>query len=218
VSEAVLAGLTVACTRWTGGRALLVEVEGHGREDLFADVDLSHTVGWFTSLFPLLLELGAAESDAEILATVKAQVRSVPDGGIGYGLLCHLSGDAEIGRQLAALPAPGVLFNALRLPRSGRGVAAGGWEGLQAAEEPCGPMQDPRELRTHALEVEAVLGGPTLKLRLRFAAAHHRRATIEALAGGILHFLRRLAAPAARPLAAWPPDRPEVQSPFVGQL
>ncbi len=71
---------------WTGRESLLVDVEGHGREDIGA-IDVSRTVGWFTSIYPVRLSLkSGARLDAS-LQSVKNQLRQIPDKGIGYGLL-----------------------------------------------------------------------------------------------------------------------------------
>ena len=87
---------------------MLVDLEGHGREELFADVDLSRTVGWFTSLFPVRLDLGAIDLDGGAggrsgaragAEAVKEQLRALPDHGLGYGLLRYLN--AETAPQLA---------------------------------------------------------------------------------------------------------------------
>src|SRR5262249_5913714 len=110
--EAVLAAVARAVAAWTSERRLLIEVEGHGREDLFADVDLSRTGGWLTRPFPLWLELGDDPAYG-IVAAVKRQIRQVPRGGIGYRVLRHLAADHGISRRLAALPQPEILFNHL---------------------------------------------------------------------------------------------------------
>ena len=98
-----------------GPRQLLVDLEGHGREALFDDVDLSRTVGWFTTIFPVALDVsGCTEpitSDAA-LRLVKQRLRAIPRHGIGYGLLRYISGGGT-GELLQALPQPQVSFNYL---------------------------------------------------------------------------------------------------------
>ncbi|MGJ3561517.1 condensation domain-containing protein [Streptomyces sp. INA 01156] len=93
-NEVLLAGLALAVPRWRRARGLdgddvLLDVEGHGREDVLAGADVSRTVGWFTSLFPVRLHSGTDGVDAAV-KRVKEQLRAVPDNGIGYGLLRHL--------------------------------------------------------------------------------------------------------------------------------
>ncbi|WP_164076139.1 condensation domain-containing protein, partial [Stenotrophomonas maltophilia] len=69
--------------RWSGASSSLVQLEGHGREELFADIDLSRTVGWFTSLFPV--RLSPVADLGESLKAIKEQLRAIPDKGLGYG-------------------------------------------------------------------------------------------------------------------------------------
>ena len=100
--------------------AVLLDLEGHGREEMFADVDLSRTVGWFTSLFPVRLDAGALDLEEALaggpalgraLKRIKEQLRAVPDNGLGYGLLRYLN--AETAAQLAGFAAPQLGFNYL---------------------------------------------------------------------------------------------------------
>ena len=114
IDDVLLTALALAVADWcrrhvqgaAGGRAgshaVLIDLEGHGREDIFADVDLTRTVGWFTSLYPVRLDPGAIDlGDAlgggaalgRAVKTVKEQLRAVPGKGLGYGLLRYLGGD-----------------------------------------------------------------------------------------------------------------------------
>ena len=80
--------LTALLRAWTGGAAAgcsLPNLEGHGRENLFDDVDLSRTVGWFTSIFPVCLEMPGSGSEwqpGEALKSVKEQLRRIPSAGL----------------------------------------------------------------------------------------------------------------------------------------
>ena len=87
LNEALVTSLALAMGRWTGHSAVRINLEGHGRENLFDDVDVSRTVGWFTTLFPLNLHLPDSPELAESMLAVREQMGAVPNGGIGYGLL-----------------------------------------------------------------------------------------------------------------------------------
>ncbi|HET9479993.1 MAG TPA: condensation domain-containing protein, partial [Pyrinomonadaceae bacterium] len=113
INDVLLTALLDALSHWTSEQNILVELEGHGREDLFDDVDLSRTVGWFTNAFPVLLEATAGLSSVAALQSVKRQLRSIPAHGIGYGLLRYLNDDAEVSGQMRDLPEPEVSFNYL---------------------------------------------------------------------------------------------------------
>ncbi len=110
VNDLLLTALARVLVRWTGDDNALVLLEGHGREDLFEHIDLTRTVGWFTSVFPARLapaaELGAS------LKQIKEQLRAIPHKGIGFGALAHL-GDEPTRATLQALPAPRLTFNYL---------------------------------------------------------------------------------------------------------
>ena len=90
INDALLTALVDALAEWIGRRTLLVALEGHGREDMFAGLDLSRSVGWFTSLFPVLLELTAATDPGSALKSVKEQLHAIPGRVMGYGILRYL--------------------------------------------------------------------------------------------------------------------------------
>ena len=114
--DALLTALVLAVGDWrwrtgrAGGRSLLVELEGHGREDLLPGADVSRTVGWFTSSFPVHLDPGTADA-GRALHLVAEQLRALPGQGIGHGLLRYLN--PRTGPELAALPQPQIRFNYL---------------------------------------------------------------------------------------------------------
>jgi hypothetical protein len=110
INDLLLSALVRVICRWSGQTAALIQLEGHGREDLFDNVDLSRTVGWFTSLFPLRLQAEGGLADA--IKSVKEQLRGVPDKGIGYGLLRYL-GTPDAREALSSLAAPRITFNYL---------------------------------------------------------------------------------------------------------
>ena len=110
INDLLLTALARGVQRWSGQSEVLVQLESHGREELFDDIDLTRSVGWFTSLYPVRLT-PQTELDNSI-KTIKEQLRAVPDKGIGYGALRYL-GDAAIREQLQALAQPRITFNYL---------------------------------------------------------------------------------------------------------
>ncbi|MDE1453327.1 amino acid adenylation domain-containing protein [Bacillus paralicheniformis] len=91
VNELMLAALGMALADWTKREHFLVSVEGHGREGHVPDIDISRTVGWFTSIYPVLLDMSVPDNSSEKTAcrikNVKDMMRRVPNQGTGYGLL-----------------------------------------------------------------------------------------------------------------------------------
>ncbi|MFD5430043.1 amino acid adenylation domain-containing protein, partial [Streptomyces sp. NPDC127084] len=166
VDDVLLTGLALAVTRWRGdGSALLVDVEGHGRdEELMPGADLTTTVGWFTSVHPVRLDLSGVDAgDAmrsgkgagQAVKTVKEQLRAVPGEGTGYGLLRYLNPDTS--GDLAALPAPQIAYN--YLGRTKGQTSEPMTRGTAGAEESHGPLLHPVELNVVVREYE---DGPSL--------------------------------------------------------
>ncbi|WP_326680797.1 MULTISPECIES: condensation domain-containing protein [unclassified Streptomyces] len=117
VDDILLTGLALAFARWrrAQGReehqSLLVDLEVHGRQEITAGVDVSRTVGWFTRVHPVRLDAGTDTSVGTALKKVKEQLRSVPDSGIGYGMLRHLN--RHTAQRLEKLPQPQIAFHYL---------------------------------------------------------------------------------------------------------
>ena len=83
-----------------GARTLRIDLEGHGREALFEGIDPSRTLGWFTTMFPVVLDAGENKGPGILLKDIKEQLRRVPNRGLGHGLLRYMSGDAAIAESL----------------------------------------------------------------------------------------------------------------------
>ncbi|MFF4715455.1 amino acid adenylation domain-containing protein [Streptomyces eurythermus] len=164
VTDVLLTGLALAYRRWRGADgAVLCELEGHGREDVFPGVRLDRTVGWFTSMYPARLDPGevawpevvaAGPALGDALKRVKEQLRALPDHGLGYGMLRHLHEPSRA--RLSGLPAPRLGFNYLGRFSSGQGAD---WEltdgGFHADADPRMPF-------AHELEIlAATFDGPS---------------------------------------------------------
>ena len=175
VNDILLTALGRALCAWSGQDRLLIDLEGHGREDTEGDLDLSRTVGWFTSLYPVALD--AQGTPTQALQRVKEQLRQVPHKGLGHGVLKHL-GDARQRAALAALPQPQVVFNYLGQFDTSFG-AGSPWQ--LAQEESTGPWQDAGAPRWHALAINGQVLGGELSLRFSYSETLHRRDTIAAL-------------------------------------
>ena len=113
INDVLLTALVDVLAPWSQQESVCLDLEGHGREELFEDIDLSRTVGWFTSIFPVVLKRGHPAHPGELLKTVKEQLRQIPLRGIGYGLLRYLSDNEEIRQGLGESLDPEVAFNYL---------------------------------------------------------------------------------------------------------
>lgn len=199
IDEILLTALVLTCTPWLGQACLLLDVEGHGREALFEDVDVSRTVGWFTSIFPLFLDLRnvarhpVTQFDlGQAIKTVKEQVRGVPQHGIGYGILRYLHPDPALKAQLAAPPWAQISFNYLGQFQSALSSAEGGlfsWASVSP-----GPLANAQGQRSHMLEIDAAIMRDQLQIQWSFSTRLHNRATIETLAQRYIETLQALIA------------------------
>nr|AXN93624.1 PuwG [Symplocastrum muelleri NIVA-CYA 644] len=189
INDMLLTALVQSFARWTGASYLLVDLEGHGREELFEDVNLSRTVGWFTSIFPVLLELAEIDDPGAALKSVKEQLRSIPQKGIGYGILRYF-GEPAIGSQLQSLPQAEVSFN--YLGQFDRVQSASGiW---RFAKESSGATQSPLGKRRYLLDVNGLVVEGRLQLNWTYSKNVHHRTTVEGLANGFVEVLKSLIA------------------------
>ncbi|MFI9008492.1 amino acid adenylation domain-containing protein [Actinosynnema sp. NPDC053489] len=193
VNDVLLAALGRVLADWTGRSRVLVDLEGHGREELFADVDLSRTVGWFTTVFPVALDLPdhddrdaddrsaddwGADDWGTVLKSVKEQLRAVPGRGIGYGALRHLA-------RTAPACDPRVSFNYL-----GR---------FDADQRDLELSADPRAPRPHLLDVVGQVRGDRLEFTFHYSENTHERETVALLAESFAASLRGIVDHCAEP-------------------
>lgn len=197
VFEMLLAALGRALWRWYRAHFVLLDVESHGRESMFDGVDVSRTVGWFTTIYPVLLETGGADRDeVDVLKSVKEQLRGVPQHGIGYG-------------ALRAHPRAQVLFN--YLGQLDRGLPEHAV--FRISTDPVGPVRSPRAQRSHLLEINSYIAGGRLRVEWQYSEDIHRRVTIERLSESFKNSLRALLAHTQAPgvFELTPADFPMVQ-------
>lgn len=185
INDVLLAALVEALSESTGSRTLLVDLEGHGREEIVPDVDLSRTVGWFTTIYPVLLDMSEAANMEEMLAAVKRQLRAVPNKGIGYGLSRYLNDDAE---PFRSLPQAEVNFN--YLGQFDQTVSQSG--GFGPAPESTGSTRTAEGRRMHLLEINGGIADGELNLAWNYSQNLHRRSTIERMAQRYLESLRSI--------------------------
>ncbi len=198
INDVLLSAVALALTRWTGAESALVDLEGHGREEIFDDVDLTRTVGWFTTVFPVRLDVSGRDGPGEVLTAVKEQLRAVPGRGLGYGLLRYLRGGGdEIAAGLAGAPQAEVSFNYLgqldqAFPESSP---------FRVARESVGPSHSVAAKRRYRLDVRSSVLHGRLGIRWAYSENQYRRDTIEALAARVMEALRELIAHCLAPEA-----------------
>jgi amino acid adenylation domain-containing protein/non-ribosomal peptide synthase protein (TIGR01720 family) len=156
--DLLLAALGRAVAIVFGTTRMPVLLEGHGREDVFADVDVSRTVGWFTTMYPVVLEDLAADIASTVTRT-KETLRRVPNRGVGYGVLRHLT-PADAGRPRVFEAWPGIRFNYLGQTSTALGAAALSISRVRPGEgvAPATPMQEPLDISCLVRDDELLIG------------------------------------------------------------
>ncbi|MGU9807845.1 UNVERIFIED_CONTAM: non-ribosomal peptide synthase/polyketide synthase [Pseudomonas sp. CM11] len=177
VNDLLLTALAQVIGRWTGEASTLIQLEGHGREALFDDLDLSRSVGWFTSLFPVRLTPAATTEDS--IKAIKEQLRAIPDKGLGFAVLRYL-GDESTRRALQALPVPRITFNYLGQFDSGFADDAAGL--FVPAGEPAGAPQSPLAPLDNWLTLNGSVYAGELSIDWTFSTQMFDESTIQALA------------------------------------
>ncbi|MDT7655186.1 MAG: hypothetical protein QOI36_6597, partial [Pseudonocardiales bacterium] len=192
INDVLLSALARVLASWTGQDRVLIALEGHGREDILPGAELSRTVGWFTSLFPVALTIEPT-GWGEVLKSVKEQLRAIPHRGLSYGALRYLTSDSGLEEHFS----PQISVNYL-----GQWDAAGDsgglyrdWVGALA------PDVAPDSVRPHLLDVIGYVSDGQLQLSWTYSENVHDEATIEWLASETFAALRQIVAHCADPEA-----------------
>ena len=206
-NDTLIAALMTVLGRQCGSSELLLEMKGHGREDLFAGVDISHTIGWFTSSFPMVFRLEEGDDPFRQVSSIQKQLQQLPNSGIGYGLLRYLHEDDDVRRQMQTIPRPLISFNYLgsfgQAGEANESTVGPQWSGrwnkfviqarktlsqivpqrIRMAEESVGPEQDPDGERAASIYIVSIVSDNELHVRWLYSHEQYRRETIEQWAG-----------------------------------
>ena len=177
IQEVLVCALSEALSEWTGNDRVKIEIEGHGREDIASGIDVTRTIGWFTSVYPLIIDFDRKSGSGEKLKSVKEQMRRVPNQGIGYGILRYLSADEHTVESLKQQGDAEVVFNYF-----GQLDNAASPSQFAMAPEDKGSDRSERAHRIYLLDVVGDVAGGVLTLSFWYSENRHRRETIERLA------------------------------------
>lgn len=180
INDLLLTALATALQQWHGGSSL-VTLEGHGREPLQQALDVSRTVGWFTSLFPFILNLDG-DNIGDHIKQIKEALRAVPNKGMGYGLLKYLGKMPEL-QTLDYEPA--LSFNYLGQFEQSESID----NLLHFADEPSGQAIHQAFPRQHALDISAMIVQDQFQLTVYFNPGLHQAETIFNVTENIQHAL-----------------------------
>ena len=188
VQDLLLAALLQAWHGWCGARDLLLHIEGHGREDCVEGVDVSRTVGWFTSLFPVHLKRPAGDDALALVRAVGETVRAIPDGGLSHGVLRHLGTD-EQRQALERLDTSRVGFNYLGQSTMDEADAC-----FVDSGDGCGPESSLRNPADQWLDITCLIQDDSLACNFMYSTVHYDGPSVQRLASGFEEAVKRLVA------------------------
>jgi amino acid adenylation domain-containing protein/non-ribosomal peptide synthase protein (TIGR01720 family) len=185
INDILLTALGLAVKQWAGIEKVLIRLEGHGREPIMEDVNVSRTVGWFTTQFPVLLDMTG--DDGGLLAThikaIKESLRKIPNRGIGYGILSFLAEGADFQAE------PEIEFNYLgQFGQESRDSE----EGFGMSSMPKGDERSPDMTADYAISINGVVNGGKLMLTFAYNTKEFEEERMRALAGEYRRALLRI--------------------------
>ena len=188
VNDVVLTAVVQAFRLWTGSQVLRLDMEGHGRSEVIGGADVSRTVGWFTAMYPVVLEAKDTDDPAALIKFTKERLRQVPSGGIGYGLMRYLGNDEKVKSDLCASPYAEVSYNYI----GHLDQVVPGSSFFCMAQESFGPLNHPTQTRPHLLSVHAMIAEGCFRTDWLYSEKVHKRDTIECVANQFVAALREL--------------------------
>ena len=185
INDVLLTALAAALCRWRDQPEVLINMEGHGREEIGAELNVSRTVSWFTSFYPLLVKIDEALDPGALVRAVKEQAQQVPNRGIGYSVLRYMTSDEAVREQLLAMPEAEIAFNYTGIQTAQGGDDSG--EGQIHLSE--GRASD----RRHPIEIVSHISGGRLMMRWNFSTTMNDKATLKRVTDNFLDTLRTMA-------------------------
>jgi len=186
INDILLAALARSIVTWTGRDHVSIGLEGHGREDIATGIDTTRTIGWFTNLYPLSLEVKQGWTDDKLIKSVKEQLRQVPDKGLAFGVLKYINKEP----LLLGRDPWDIVFN--YLGQLDNVVNESKWFSL--VNESTGSGKSVDQYIKEPLSVSAMVQGGGLNVNWDYSSRHFDTATIISLAQSYVANLEQLIA------------------------
>lgn len=180
VNEIMLAALVLSVKKITGQTALTVKLEGHGREDIGGNMDTSSTMGWFTSFYPAVLDIGASDDIFRAVDCVKMQLSVIPDNGLSYSVMKYINGRSDL-----TMPV-GISFNYLGNTSDGNRSNAL----LKTANIQSDTAISPENHMLDGISINAVVMNSSLKLSIDYDTNAFKNTFVKELSENLLKTLK----------------------------
>jgi len=184
----LLFGLGAAFKKVFGQEKLLVALEGHGREGILPDVDIGRTVGWFTGIYPVVLDFSHEMGLSCRVREVKEMLSQVPNKGIGYGILKYITA-REHKKEIEFKLKPQIGFNYL-------GQFDTDVEQLSfvMAKESPGQTHSLKGIRKYDFTVTGIVASQRLMISTAYSKKQYKAGTAEAILSHYQEVLRAIIA------------------------
>ncbi|MCU0289445.1 MAG: condensation domain-containing protein [Acidobacteria bacterium] len=174
INDILLTALGLGVKKAFGQDRVLIAMEGHGREEIIENIDISRTVGWFTSLYPVLLDVSYADDPGRQVKEIKETLRKIPEKGTGYGILKYLTGE-EHKKEMDFKLKPQISFNYLgQIDTDVQQISF-----LKIAGESTGNMQSLTNQRKFEVEINGITSNKMLSMTLSYNEKHFKTVTME---------------------------------------
>jgi amino acid adenylation domain-containing protein/non-ribosomal peptide synthase protein (TIGR01720 family) len=188
INDILMAALSLAVKHSFGPEKIMIAMEGHGREEILADIDISRTIGWFTTIYPVVLDTANEALLSLHIKEIKESLRKTPHKGIGYGLLKYLTDEVHK-KELIFNMQPQISFNYL-----GQFDTDFKDTFFQVAAGPKGNIQDLANPRAYELDISGMITGGRLTMNAGYNYTHFREDTIVAFLQSYQEQLTRIIA------------------------
>jgi amino acid adenylation domain-containing protein/non-ribosomal peptide synthase protein (TIGR01720 family) len=188
INDILLTALGLSINSIYGINRVLVALEGHGREKISKDIDITRTVGWFTTIYPVILDMSYKHDLSRQIKEIKEHLHQLPHRGIGYGILKYLT-DQSYKEEIEFQSNPQICFNYL-----GQFDTDLKEDTFGIANQPSGNVRDPGDQREYQLEVSGMVSGHCLTMTIRYNETQYKKESIEEISGQFEKELDRIIA------------------------
>ncbi|MDQ0416437.1 amino acid adenylation domain-containing protein/non-ribosomal peptide synthase protein (TIGR01720 family) [Croceifilum oryzae] len=179
INDLLLIALGQAFQEWSGENKVLIQLEGHGREEILDGMDINRTIGWFTSAYPVILDMNHSEDFPLQLKTIKEMLRNIPNKGVDYGIIRYMSKEEFEWNLL-----PEISFNYLGQFDQDRTSETFGFSTL-----PTGQMFSSHSEKPFSIDVTGSIENGSLSIQFIYSTKQYKNETITSIANSYKTYL-----------------------------
>ncbi|MCY7861808.1 lichenysin non-ribosomal peptide synthetase LicA [Bacillus haynesii] len=183
MNDILLTALGLALKEWTGQEDFIICLEGHGREDIIDGLNISRTVGWFTSQFPVLIQMGHSEDIGYQIKQIKEELRHIPNKGIGYGIYRYLTEEGKEAQPIKYDISFNYLGQFTEMTDSGL---------FTRSTLPSGDPLSPETEKPNALDIVGYIESGILTMSIAYHSLEYKESTVAAVAASFKTYLLQL--------------------------